>query len=284
MFRRVAVVGLGLLGGSLCRALKGIDPSIDITAFARDVSKLEAALAERAVDRALPVDGLSPAGMDLAVIASPVLSSIESLKKLLGHPDLGDCLIVDVGSVKAPLVALAAAHSRGGRFVGCHPMAGSEKSGYEHSSGALYRGASVIITPHQKNDAAIIETVERFWKSLGSRTVLCDAQVHDRLVALTSHVPHLVACAVADLVADASDGTDITPFIGSGFRDLTRIAMGSPDMWTDIEAANGENIVHRIDELIGRLEFVRRFISEERHGTEGRSFLERAGAFRRSIG
>ncbi len=89
-------------------------------------------------------------------------------------------------------------------------MAGSEKSGYEHSSGALYRGASVIITPHQKNDAAIIETVERFWKSLGSRTVLCDAQVHDRLVALTSHVPHLVACAVADLVADASVGTDIS--------------------------------------------------------------------------
>ncbi len=196
MFRRVAVVGLGLLGGSLCRALKGIDPSIDITAFARDVSKLEAALADRAIDRALPVDGLSPAGMDLAVIASPVLSSIESLRKLLGHPDLGDCLIVDVGSVKGPLVALAAAHSKGGRFVGCHPMAGSEKSGYEHSSGALYRGASVIITPHQKTSRDL-ETVERFWKSLGSRTVLCDAQVHDRLVALTSHVPHLVACAVA---------------------------------------------------------------------------------------
>ncbi len=284
MFRRVAVLGLGLLGGSLCRALKEIDPSVDITAFARDISRLSAALADNTIGRALPMDELSPAGMDLAVIASPVLSSIESLKRLLDHPDLGDCIVIDVGSVKRPLVALAAGHGRGGRFVGCHPMAGSEKSGYEHSNGALYRGASVIITPNEKNDEKTIEAVDRFWRSLGSRTVRCDAAAHDGLVALTSHVPHLAACALADLAAGASVDTDIEPFIGSGFRDLTRIAMGSPDMWADILAANGENIAGGIDDLIEKLEYIRRFIKEGRHDGEGRRFLERAGAFRRSIG
>ena len=284
MFRRVAVLGLGLLGGSLCRALKETDSSVDITAFARDVARLSSALADGTIGRALPLDELSPAGMDLVVIASPVLSSIDSLKRLLDHPDLGDCVVIDVGSVKGPLVGLAAAHAHGGRFVGCHPMAGSEQSGYEHSSGSLYRGASVIITPHEKNGETIIAAVERFWESIGSRTVRCDAQAHDRLVALTSHVPHLVACAVADLVADASTGTDAAPFIGSGFRDLTRIAMGSPDMWTDIAAANGGNIVGGIDELIGKLEYIRRFITEEGHDVDGRRFLERARAFRRSIG
>lgn len=97
-------------------------------------------------------------------------------------------------------------------------------------------------------------------------------------------MPHLAACAVADLVADTAAGTDITPFIGNGFRDLTRIAMGSPDLWTDIEAANAANIVRAIDELAARLEYIRRFIAEGRHGAEGRVFLERAGAFRRSVG
>ncbi|HSV97046.1 MAG TPA: prephenate dehydrogenase [Spirochaetota bacterium] len=284
MFRRVAVLGLGLLGGSLCRALKEIDSSIDITAFARNVSRLSSALADGTIGRALPMDALSPAGMDLVVIASPVLSSIDSLKRLLDHPDLGNCVVIDVGSVKGPLVGLAAVHPQGGGFVGCHPMAGSEKSGYEHSSASLYRGASVIITPHEKNGETIIEAVERFWRSVGSRTVRCDAKTHDRLIALTSHVPHLVACAVADLAADASAGTDATPFIGSGFRDLTRIAMGSPDMWADIVAANGANIAGGIDDLIKKLEYVRRFITEGGHDVDGRRFLERAGAFRRSIG
>ncbi|MBP7604713.1 MAG: prephenate dehydrogenase/arogenate dehydrogenase family protein [Spirochaetes bacterium] len=284
MFRRVSVVGLGLLGGSLCRALKEADASVHITAFARDVARLSRALSDGMIDRALPVGELSPAGFDLVVIASPVLSSIESLEKLLGHPEIGGCLIIDVGSVKAPLVALADAHMNGARFVGCHPMAGSEKSGYEHSSGALYRGASVIITPGKKNTEDDVRAVERFWTSLGARTVRSGAEEHDRLVAVTSHMPHLAACAVADLVADTAAGTDITPFIGNGFRDLTRIAMGSPDLWTDIEAANAENIVRAIDELTARLEHIRRFIAEGRHEAEGRVFLERAGAFRRSVG
>ncbi len=284
MFRRVAVVGLGLLGGSLCRALKETDASVNITAFARDVARIMPALSMGMIDRALPMDEISPAGMDLAVIASPVLSSIESLGKILANPELGGCLVIDVGSVKAPLVALADSHPRGGRFVGCHPMAGSEKSGYEHSNGALYRGASVIITPGKKNAEDDIRAVERFWASLGARTVRCAAEEHDRLVAITSHVPHLAACAVADLVADAAAGADLAPFIGNGFRDLTRIAMGSPDMWTDIEAANAANIVRAIDDLTGKLEYIRRFIAEGRHGAEGRAFLERAGAFRRSVG
>jgi len=284
MFRRLAVVGLGLLGGSLCRAVKEKDGSVSVTAFTRDTKRLSGALSEGIVDLALPVEELTPEGFELMVIASPVLSSMESLKILLDHPKLGGCLLSDVGSVKAPLVALAEANPNGARFVGCHPMAGSEKSGYEHSSGTLYRGASVIITPGKNNSETDIQTMERFWASLGADTVRCDAEEHDRLVAVTSHVPHLAACALADLAAEASAGGRLTPFIGSGFRDLTRIAMGSPDMWTDIEAANAENIVRAIDALSAKLGHIRRFIAEGRHETEGRAFLERAGSLRRSVG
>ena len=273
MFNSVAIFGLGLLGGSICRALKQLDPGVRISAYGRSTARLEPALADRTVDAIGTFDRIDLAGVDLAVVCTPVDSTIDIITGILGSSSLDPrAIVIDVGSVKEAIVRAAVALERSAQFIGCHPMAGSEKAGYEHSRPDLYRGSSVIITPHQGNRQSDIDAAAGFWKSLGARTVVVSPEEHDRIVAYTSHLPHMAACALVEVfhAFRAEDGPQagIGDFIGNGFRDATRISSGSPDMWRDIVLQNKDNISGAIDRLIEELGRLRKLITGDGPGGE----------------
>ena len=266
MFKKVAIFGLGLLGGSICRALKQQDPGVRISAFGRDLSRIGPALKDGSVDAAGTFDRISLSGVELAVVSTPVDSSIGIIRSILGHAELEPgAVVIDVGSVKERIVREIAGLGRSAQFVGCHPMAGSEKTGYEYSRPDLYSGSSVIITPHSGNSEGDIATVARFWESLGARTTVVSPEEHDRIVAYTSHLPHMIASSLVEVFQefrrDNEPPSGIGTFIGNGFRDVTRISSGSPDMWRDIVLQNRDNIAGAIDRMIGELERLKKLIS-----------------------
>ncbi len=266
MFNNVAIFGLGLLGGSICRALKKISPGVYISAYGRNAAKLEPALREKIVDATGSFDRISLSGVELAVVSTPVDSSIEILRSILTHAGLERrTIVIDVGSVKEVIVRTAIGLDRSGQFIGCHPMAGSEKTGYEFSRHDLYNNSSVIITPHGGNSESDIAAVGRFWESLGARITMVTPEEHDLIVAYTSHLPHMVASSLVEVFRDFRSGNDpaagIGAFIGNGFRDVTRISSGSPDMWRDIVLQNRDNISGAVDRMIKELERLKDIIS-----------------------
>lgn len=266
MFKRIAIFGPGLLGGSICKKLKMIDPGVDITAYARDAARLAPALRGGHVDAVKGYESISLAGVDLAVVATPVDISIEILRKILEHPELkSDAIVIDVGSVKERVLESVADCARAGQFVGCHPMAGSEKMGFEFSEAELYAGATVIVTPHGGNDESTVRTVRNFWEWLGAQTVIATPRDHDIIIAQTSHLPHLMACSLMKVFSEferrREHTNDIRPFIGKGFLDVTRISSGSPDMWRDITLLNRENILGALSRMIEELVHLKEIVS-----------------------
>jgi prephenate dehydrogenase len=173
--------------------------------------------------------------------------------------------VIDVGSVKVSVIRAVEALDRAGQFIGCHPMAGSEKMGYENSREDLYAGASVIVTPHARNRESDIGLICRFWEALRARTVLISPEEHDLLVAYTSHLPHVAASALVRVFETFRQGHEpaagMGHFIGRGFLDVTRVSSGSPDMWRDIAISNRDNILRALDGLIGELGRARELLS-----------------------
>ncbi|OHD69888.1 MAG: hypothetical protein A2W19_09190 [Spirochaetes bacterium RBG_16_49_21] len=267
MFKRVAIFGLGLLGGSLCKGLKRINPGIHIAAYGRDVAKLDPLLHDNYADEVRSYGDLSLAGIDLAVVAMPAKVSIEIIRLVLDHRELEDgAIITDVGSVKERIIASILECGRARQFIGCHPMAGSEKIGFEFSDGALFEGASVIVTPHRYNQNADISRIRKLWEMLGSKTFIVSPEEHDTFVAYTSHLPHIIASSLVALLDDFRRGCapsrDLRPFVGRGFMDATRISSGSPDMWRDIVLLNKMNILDAVSLMIDKLEQLRNAIQD----------------------
>lgn len=266
MFKKIAIYGLGLLGGSLSRSVKKISAGTEILAFGRNIEKLKPALHEGFVDAIGIIGDADLDGVELIIVSTPVIASIGIIKSILNNPGLGsDAIVVDVGSVKEMIVREIEPCRRADRFVPCHPMAGSEKSGYIHGSETLFKGSSVIITPHKYNTAADIGKIHQFWRELGVTTLEISADLHDKIITCTSHIPHIAACAVVHLLMDAmrvDDTNMLGYFIGRGFRDVTRISAGSPDVWYDICRMNYSRISESIDLLIERLIHIRRMISD----------------------
>jgi len=289
MFTSIALFGLGLLGGSICRRMKKMDPGVRIRAYGRHPARMESALASRFVDSISGFDRISLAGVDLAVVSTPVDSSVDIIRRVLSAPDLEPgAVIIDVGSVKERIISSIEGLDRAGQFIGCHPMAGSEKMGYENSRDDLFDGASVIITPHSRNHDKDVSAVARFWESLGARTVRVSPEEHDRIVTYTSHLPHMVASSLVqvcrDYLAAHGGSTRLDAFIGNGFRDTTRIASGSPDMWRDIAVMNRANILAAMDLMIDELGSLRKALADS-DGDAGviHEYLARAKAAREGL-
>ncbi|MCX7678857.1 MAG: prephenate dehydrogenase/arogenate dehydrogenase family protein [Spirochaetes bacterium] len=264
-FAHIAVFGLGLLGGSLCLAVREKSPHTILSAYGRSVERLMPAFKERMVDNIGHIEDFDLTGVDLVVVATTVHSSIPILKNILDAESLGhDALVIDVGSVKEEIIKGIAAHRRVERFVGCHPMAGSEKKGYVNGRADLYDSSWVFITPHEKNNNSDVERIEKFWELLGAKTIRIDAAMHDKLVAYTSHLPHMVACVLVEVIYEMKQkvGEEIVRYgIGKGFKDSTRIAAGSEEIWSEIAALNANNIVVAIDEMIQKLEKLKQLIT-----------------------
>jgi prephenate dehydrogenase len=235
---RLCVVGVGLLGGSLAKAARAAGVAREIVGVGRDAARLGPALADGTLDRVTTDVAAGAGGADVVVLATPV-AAIERLLEAVWRVAPGDALITDVGSTKGGIVATAQrlAGTRALQFVGSHPMAGSEQSGYAAARSDLFRGATVVVTPTDTSEPRTVKAVTAFWEALGAGRVLTlDAEAHDRAVAAVSHLPHLVACALVDAVTRL----DATAFdvAARGFRDTTRIAAGSAEVWEEIFLAN----------------------------------------------
>lgn len=243
MIGRLAIVGVGLLGGSVAKAARAQGLAQEIVGIGRDAGRLDAALKDGTLDRATIaiVDGVKDA--DLIVLAAPV-GVIERQLSEVWPVAPPTAVITDVGSTKAAIVAAAQrlATTRPLAFVGSHPMAGSEKSGYGVARADLFRGATVIVTPTDASEPGAVKTVTAFWESLGvGRVVTLDPQTHDRTVAAISHLPHLVARALVDAVERFDPGAfDVA---ARGFKDTTRIAAGDVDVWEEIFLGNRDAVI-----------------------------------------
>jgi len=210
-----------------------------VVGIGRDLARLRAAVTDGALDHATTdlAEGLRDA--DFVVLGAPV-RAIEDLLERMWPALPAEAVVTDVGSSKAAIVRKADALARRvpRTFVGSHPMAGSEKSGYDVARADLFSGALVVVTPSGATDTRAVKAVTGFWEHLGARVTTLDPEAHDAAVAAVSHLPHLVACALVDAVVRDAPGA--LPIAARGFKDTTRIAAGDPVMWQEIFLANRE--------------------------------------------
>ena len=245
MIDRLCVVGLGLLGGSVARAVRERGLAREIVAVGRRASSLEPALRAGVVDRATTDLAAGVAGTDFCLLATPV-TALEGQLAAVWAALPGHALVTDVGSTKGRIVetAEALAAQRPLAFVGSHPMAGSERAGFAEARADLFHGATVILTPTERTPPDAVARVRGFWEALGGRVILLDPTTHDRAVAAVSHLPHLVADALVDAVLRMDPS--FLDVAARGFRDTTRIAASSPEIWREIfqdnRAALGEAV------------------------------------------
>lgn len=246
--KRMAVVGVGLIGGSLARILRQQGEVGEIVGIGRTEPNLQRAVELGVIDRYSqdPCQGVQ--GADLVFLATPVCSIASVLEKIAPCLAPG-CVVTDGGSVKESVVAACEALMPAATcFVGGHPIAGTEKSGVDASFSTLFTGKRCIITPTGNTDEHALRRVLRMWELAGADVIQMDAHKHDRIVAAISHLPHMVAYSLVNAV-DGYDRFDesILKYSAGGFRDFTRIASSDPSMWRDIALMNGPAIMEMMD-------------------------------------
>jgi len=243
-----------LIGGSLLRALRARCPGTILTAWARRPEAVEELRREPGlVDLASTVVDEAIEGADCVVLAMPTGHMASVVGQMSPFPAGSQVLVTDVGSVKAPVVREIGplVRERGGVFIGSHPMAGSEKKGLAHADAGLFQDAAVVLTP-EADGAGLLPRLETFWKSLGGVVSCLSPERHDELVAGISHLPHLVAAALARSVLAWEPGA--VKLSGGGFRDTTRVAGGPEEMWADILNDNREAVSRRLDAYLAELQ------------------------------
>ncbi len=253
-FNNVTIIGVGLIGGSLAKVLKTKNLAGRITGAGRSRATLELALRIGVIDRIGQGSAHAVEDADLVVLASPVGSFGAIVREIASHLKPG-AILTDVGSVKGALLRdIEGAIPPHVHFVPAHPIAGREKSGVAESTEMLFTGRRCILTPTARTDQKALDAVQEMWKAAGAEVTLMDADLHDKVFAAVSHLPHMAAFALMCAVSDLNTGTaDYLQFTGAGFRDFTRIAASSPEMWRDICLMNGDNLVHMIDRYISSL-------------------------------
>lgn len=244
---RVGVVGLGLVGGSLARDLRA--RGVEVLGWDADPATLAAAAAEGVVPMGRDLREL--AGADLVVLAIPVTAARDALPAIAGASS--GAVMTDVGSTKRSIMAAASAAGVDDRFVGAHPLAGGESSGWTASRAGLFRGARVFITPAPTASAAAVRRVTELWRGLGGAPELTTAREHDALMAWVSHAPQALSSALG--VALQAAGVSRAE-MGPGGRDATRLAGSSPEVWAQILAENSDEVAPAIRSVIARLQSI----------------------------
>jgi prephenate dehydrogenase len=281
VIQQLTVVGLGLIGGSLARALRAAGHVGKISGYDPDPVQGETALRLGVIDRMAHSAAEAVAQADLVVLSVPVLHTAEAMKALLPALKPG-AIVTDVGSTKQSVlrdVARACGGEVPAWFVAGHPIAGTEKSGVANSQPTLFRGHRVILTPHARQDMKAKSQVCAMWEACGARVVEMEPQRHDAIFAATSHLPHLLAFSFVDMLDRLDHRHEIFPNAGGGFRDFTRIASSSPHMWHDIIKANKECVSELLAKQIEDLQQLQTLIAADRWD-EVRHIFERARAAR----
>lgn len=256
---KLAVLGLGLLGGSVAAAVKQRGLAKEIVGAGRRIEPLERARSAGIVDSvASPIDAVI--GADFVVLGTPVGSMPKLLADVATNLEAG-CIVTDVGSVKLWVIEmLPGLLPEGVEFVGSHPMAGSHLRGPDHARADLFEGATCVVTPRAGQDSSAIERVENFWRSLGARVTRRTPAAHDEEVAWVSHLPHLLAFAFAQSLDSAPPG--IGELAGSGFRDFTRIAQSDAELWGEILSLNSKALSGPLNHFSESLAKLARLLEE----------------------
>ncbi len=251
LFERIAFIGFGLIGSSLARVIKRDDLARHIVASARTEATLETALRLGIADSVARDAAEAVRGADLVVICTPV-STYGAIARHIAPSLAPGAIVSDVGSVKTAVIKAVAPHLPDGvHFVPGHPIAGTENSGPESGFDTLFEGHWFLITPPPGTDAVAIERVAELWRRAGSKIEIMDPVHHDHVLAITSHVPHLIAYTIVGTATDLEDHlkSEVIKFSAAGFRDFTRIAASDPVMWRDVFLNNREAVL----EMLGRL-------------------------------
>lgn len=253
-FNRLAIIGVGLIGGSLARAVRKAGGCTEVVGCGRNTSHLEKAVSLGVIDRFETDVAAAVEGADMVVVAVP-LGAMASVFKQMSPHLLPDATITDVGSAKSSVIrdVRACLGERISSFVPGHPIAGTEKNGVEASFAELYEDHCVILTPLAETSPIALQRVTALWRYTGAEVIEMEAQHHDEVLAATSHLPHLLAYSLVDTLARLGQGEEIFRFAAGGFRDFTRIASSDPVMWRDICLANRDAILEILGKFTGDL-------------------------------
>jgi len=258
MFDKVVIVGVGLIGGSFALGLKAAGAARQIAGLGRSTEALARALELGLIDVACDSPEQALRGADLVLIAAPVAQTAPILASLLPWLE-PHTIVTDAGSTKSDVVAAARAvmRERIVQFVPGHPIAGRESNGPDAAIVDLYRGKKTVLTPLPENPQASVDTVARAWKLCGAIIHILSPAEHDKVFAAVSHLPHLLAFALVDDVAARPHADLLFQYAASGFRDFTRIAGSSPEMWRDISLANRDALLGELDAYLAQLTQIR---------------------------
>ncbi len=296
--KTVTIIGVGLIGGSIGLALKQLkikNEKLKIVGVGRHKDKLIKAKKIGVVDEWTTDFEKGVRDADLVIIATPVETIVPIVKKILPYLKPG-AIITDVGSVKAPIVSgvetllssssliapacqdLAGRH-RSSLFVGGHPIAGSEKTGISQAKANLFKDKVCLLTPTKFTSRNALKTVSKFWQLLGARVLTLPPALHDRLLACSSHLPHLIAAGLINLIADNKNKYS-AQVLGPSFRDLTRVASSEPAVWSEICLSNRKEIILALNKFIKILSKLEKKLKE---GKNLKTFFQRAKDYRKRI-
>jgi prephenate dehydrogenase len=243
-FEQLGLIGCGMMGGSFALALKRAGLVKRVVGYSKSPSTTERARQMGVIDVEAPSALLAVSGADIILLAVPV-SATEATFKAIKHLISPNCLIMDVGSTKRDVVDAArrVLKDQVGCFVPAHPIAGKELSGVEHSDADLFVGKQVILTPIERTLTIQIQQATDVWTALGCQVLKMAPEAHDAAYAAVSHLPHLIAFALVNAIANQPSGRDYLALAGPGFRDFSRIAASDPKMWRDVLMANRQELL-----------------------------------------
>ncbi len=257
MIDRLAIIGVGLIGGSLALALKQAGEVKHVVGCGRNEKNLIKGVELGVIDSYQVSIADAVKGADIVVLAIP-LGSMQTVFEKIAGAISSQTVITDVGSAKASVVQVATEclGERIRQYVPGHPIAGTEKSGVEAGFASLYQNRKVILTPLESTDKDAIETIDKMWRHCGASIEYLSVQHHDKVLAATSHLPHMLAFALVTFLSGLNDHDEIFRYAAGGFRDFTRIASGDPVMWRDVCLSNGDALLSLIDAYKDELDLV----------------------------
>jgi len=264
-FRQLTIIGVGLIGGSLARSVRQAGACDEIVGCGRDKNHLQQAVDLGVIDRFEIDVSKAVQGADMVVLATP-LGAMESILSTIISQLADDVVVTDVGSVKASVADIARRTlvDRIDCFVPGHPVAGTEQSGVAASFLGLFAGRSVILTPLDETSDNALQRVRELWSCSGATISETTVDHHDKILAATSHLPHLLAYTLVDTLANMDDSEEIFRYAAGGFRDFTRIASSDPVMWRDICGANKTAILDVLERYESQLKILKKMLSEDK--------------------
>lgn len=278
-FRRVAVIGVGLIGGSFAMALKRAGACAHVVGAGRNPGNIARALELGVIDSASPDPAIAVDGADLVLVAAPV-AQFPRIFAAIAPALAPHALVADAGSTKQDVVAAARLHlgAAVARFVPSHPIAGAEKSGVAAAKADLLAGRRVVLTPLEENSAETVSRVALAWEACGARVSRMSPAEHDAVLAAVSHLPHLLSYALVHEFAGRANSAQLFGLAAGGFRDFTRIASSHPEMWRDICVANREALLAELDCYAAKLAAIRPLVESGDGAALERLFAEARAA------